>query len=300
MRELTTRLAEVAERVRGRMDRLGEIDAASQDVLIEVVRALEQQLWMVRVQLGHAAADVVRLARLPGSPARRSSTLRASRPASTSRPTSRCSPPARRRTRRSRTGASPIDGEVDAPRVVDVGRVHRAAGGDGHGRHPLRDEVDEARHDAGGACRSTRCSSGVEPRAAFVTAFSDGGYTTNLPLEDVTRRPGLGRLRVRRRAAAPRARRAGAAAGAAPVLLEEREVGPRADAHARRRAGLLGGLRLPRPRRPVAGAALPGRLSWQLATAVELVEETARTRSIAFEVPGWPGGTARASTSTCG
>src|SRR5690349_4407099 len=27
---------------------------------------------------------------------------------------------------------------------------------------------------------------GVEPGGAFVTAFCDGGYTTNLPLEDVT------------------------------------------------------------------------------------------------------------------
>ena len=51
VRELTTRLAEVVERVRERMDRLGELDAASQDVAIEVLRALEQQLWMVRVQL---------------------------------------------------------------------------------------------------------------------------------------------------------------------------------------------------------------------------------------------------------
>ena len=50
VRELTHRLAEVAERARERMDRLGELDAASQDVLIEVVRALELQLWMVRVQ----------------------------------------------------------------------------------------------------------------------------------------------------------------------------------------------------------------------------------------------------------
>ena len=51
VRELTTRLADVVERMRGRMDRLGELDAASQDVLIEVLRALEKQLWMVRVQL---------------------------------------------------------------------------------------------------------------------------------------------------------------------------------------------------------------------------------------------------------
>ena len=54
VRELARRLADVAERVRGRMDRLGELDSASQDVLIEVVRALEQQLWMIRVQSGGA------------------------------------------------------------------------------------------------------------------------------------------------------------------------------------------------------------------------------------------------------
>jgi starvation-inducible DNA-binding protein len=50
VRELTARLAAVAERARKRMDRLGELDAATQDVLIEVVRALEKQLWMIRVQ----------------------------------------------------------------------------------------------------------------------------------------------------------------------------------------------------------------------------------------------------------
>ena len=51
VRELAKRLAETSERARGRMDRLAALDAASQDVLIEVVRALEQQLWMVRAQL---------------------------------------------------------------------------------------------------------------------------------------------------------------------------------------------------------------------------------------------------------
>jgi starvation-inducible DNA-binding protein len=44
-------LAESCERIRGRMDRLGELDVASQDVLTEVVRALEEQLWMTRTQL---------------------------------------------------------------------------------------------------------------------------------------------------------------------------------------------------------------------------------------------------------
>jgi starvation-inducible DNA-binding protein len=57
VRELTHRLADVAERGRERMDRLGEIDAASQDVVIEVVRALEQQLWMVRAQFGHQIVE---------------------------------------------------------------------------------------------------------------------------------------------------------------------------------------------------------------------------------------------------
>ncbi len=50
-RELVERLADVTERIRSRMDRLGEIDLASQDVLVEVVRDLEKQLWMLRVSL---------------------------------------------------------------------------------------------------------------------------------------------------------------------------------------------------------------------------------------------------------
>jgi starvation-inducible DNA-binding protein len=51
LHELVTRLAEVTERIRGRMDRLGELDLASQDVLVEVVRELEKQLWMIRASL---------------------------------------------------------------------------------------------------------------------------------------------------------------------------------------------------------------------------------------------------------
>lgn len=54
--ELTHRLAETSERIRTRMDRLGELDLASQDVLIEVVRALEEQQWMLRAQFGSSAA----------------------------------------------------------------------------------------------------------------------------------------------------------------------------------------------------------------------------------------------------
>jgi starvation-inducible DNA-binding protein len=46
----------VSERARERMDRLGELDAASQDVVIEVVRALEEHLWVVRAQLPRGGA----------------------------------------------------------------------------------------------------------------------------------------------------------------------------------------------------------------------------------------------------
>jgi starvation-inducible DNA-binding protein len=55
-RELAHRIAEISELVRGRMDRMGELDTASQDVLVEVVRALEEQQWMVRAQLPHGGA----------------------------------------------------------------------------------------------------------------------------------------------------------------------------------------------------------------------------------------------------
>ena len=56
MHELAHRIAEVSELTRARMDRMAELDAASQDVLIEVVRALEEQQWMVRAQLPHGGA----------------------------------------------------------------------------------------------------------------------------------------------------------------------------------------------------------------------------------------------------
>jgi starvation-inducible DNA-binding protein len=49
--ELTRRIAMVSERARTRMDRLGAIDLVTQDVLIEVVRKLEEQQWMLRTQL---------------------------------------------------------------------------------------------------------------------------------------------------------------------------------------------------------------------------------------------------------
>ena len=39
----------------------------------------------------------------------------------------------------------------------------------------------------------------------------------------------------------------------------------------------------------MARTALSRRLNWQFGTVVELVDETAHTKSIALDVPGWPG-----------
>ncbi|TMK62814.1 MAG: oxidoreductase [Actinobacteria bacterium] len=39
----------------------------------------------------------------------------------------------------------------------------------------------------------------------------------------------------------------------------------------------------------MAGTALLGRLTWQIAEVVDVVAETPRVKTIAFDVPGWPG-----------
>jgi starvation-inducible DNA-binding protein len=55
VRELTRHVADVSERIRARLEAVGEADLASQNVLIKVVRELEKQQWMFRVQLGERA-----------------------------------------------------------------------------------------------------------------------------------------------------------------------------------------------------------------------------------------------------
>src|SRR3954464_13394052 len=69
-RAITDRIARVRETARERMDRTAERDAVSQDVLIDVVRTLEHQQWMLRAQLrdgavclSYPAASRPRLAR---------------------------------------------------------------------------------------------------------------------------------------------------------------------------------------------------------------------------------------------
>ena len=110
---------------------------------------------------------------------------------------------------------------------LDVGRVPGAAARDDHGRHPLRHQVVEARHDVGGrlgrhAARRRRDVGRVRRRVLRRRLHDEPAARGR------HRRQGVGRVRLRRRAARARARRPGAAARAAPLLLEEREVGARA------------------------------------------------------------------------
>ncbi len=90
--------------------------------------------------------------------------------------------------------------------------------------------------------------------ATHAVAYSHTGYTTNLPLADLTGGRAWIAWEYEGRAAARRARWPGAAAGAAPVLLEERQVDRGPAAPRPRRAGLLGAERLSRAREPVGGA----------------------------------------------
>ena len=89
-----------------------------------------------------------------------------------------------------------------------------------------------------------------EPPARQLMAHCDGGYTTNLPLEDLLDGKGLVATRFDGEPLAPE--HGGPAPGPAPLLLEVGEVGPQAAVHGPRRAGLLGDPWLPHLRRPLA------------------------------------------------
>jgi DMSO/TMAO reductase YedYZ molybdopterin-dependent catalytic subunit len=84
---------------------------------------------------------------------------------------------------------------------------------------------------------------GVES-APYVLAVCDGGYTTNLPLADVTR--GKAWVAVSYNGAPLAPEHGGPARLLVPhlLLLEEREVGAAAASHGARQRGILGVVRL--------------------------------------------------------
>ena len=88
----------------------------------------------------------------------------------------------------------------------------------------------------------------VDTDAKFVLAHSYGGYSSNLPIEDVTGGKAWIAFAFDGEAARARARRPGAAPRAASLLLEERQVGARHRAARHGQAWLLGDVRLPQLR----------------------------------------------------
>jgi DMSO/TMAO reductase YedYZ molybdopterin-dependent catalytic subunit len=102
---------------------------------------------------------------------------------------------------------------------------------------------------------------GLDTSAGFALASSYGGYSTNLPLEDLTDHKAWIAYRYDGQDLEPDPWWSSAAAGPPPVPVEERQVGPRAPAAGPGRARLLGEPGLPQLRRPLARAAVLGRLN---------------------------------------
>ena len=107
----------------------------------------------------------------------------------------------------------------------------------------------------GAECRSTSCSRTWRPDD-YVMAHSYGGYTTNVPLEDLLNGQAWIASESEGEPLDPEHGGPGASARAASVLLEERQVGPRNTMMPERRARVLGAERIPHVRRPLAGGAL--------------------------------------------
>ena len=141
---------------------------------------------------------------------------------------------------------------------------------------------------------------GVETAAGYVLAHSLRRLHHEPAARRPARRPGLGRLRVRRRAARARARRSGPAAGAAPLLLEERQVGPRARAAADRRARASGSATATTTTATRgASSATPATDLGQSREVVDRIDETPRVAASSSTSPTGPD-TCPASTSTSG
>ena len=81
-----------------------------------------------------------------------------------------------------------IHGLVDEPFTLSFDELAVAAVDHPDLRHPLRHQVEQVRHRRGPACASATCSlsAGVRPEATHVMEHAEFGYTTNIPLVDIT------------------------------------------------------------------------------------------------------------------
>ena len=130
---------------------------------------------------------------------------------------------------------------------------------------------------------------GVEHDATHVLAFSDGDYTTNVPLEDLV--DGKAWVAFAFDGQPLEDEHGGPARLLVPHLYFWKSAkwvrGLQLMDHDE--PGFWEDLRLPHVRGPMARAAVLRRLSWRLGKVAELIDETPRVRSIVLNVPDWPG-----------
>lgn len=149
-----------------------------------------------------------------------------------------------------------VDGLVEAPRTWDWAEAHELPASAYEGDIHCVTSWSKFGVRFGGVSLDAFLDV-VRPHgsATHAVAYSHTGYTTNLPLADLTG----GRAWIAweydgKPLAAEHG--GGAAAGAAPVLLEERQVDRRSADPRPRRAGFLGAERLPRAWQSLGGAAV--------------------------------------------
>src|ERR1700760_2965844 len=171
---------------------------------------------------------------------------------------------------------------------LELGRVPRPAQPGRDRRHPLRHEVVQARYVLAGRVPGHAAGPGGTRRAIRAGALRRGLHDQPAGCGPDWRQ-GVGGLRVRGKTARARARRSRPAPRPPPLLLEERQVAAQPGVARPQRPGLLGELRLPHLRRPMAGTALRGRLTWQVAKVRTIADETPSVRTITLDVPDWPG-----------
>ena len=146
-----------------------------------------------------------------------------------------------------------IAGEVDERAQLDLGGVPGAAAG---ARRPSTSTASRRGASSTPTWEGVSVDTlldGIEPLGGYVTAFCDGGYTTNLPIEDITGGKAWVVYELRRR------RRSSPSTAAPPACSSRTCTSGRARSGCAacifmrgRRAGLLGDARLPRPWGPLA------------------------------------------------
>ena len=142
--------------------------------------------------------------------------------------------------------------------TFDWDGLHAFGLADPHHRHPLRHALVEARHDLArraGVDPARRRPGSTTCPTPLVTSY--GGYTTNVPLEDLVDRDAM--VAVEFEGEPLRAEHGGPARLLVPhlYLWKSAKWVTRIELLEYDHPGLLGGRGLPQPRRPVPRAALP-------------------------------------------